>query len=144
MYYIIFLQSSSTAKTNGHENGTSSKSNHRDRNGENGVDENGDEKRHHRKHKKKSRHLERMVSYTSNLWNVRMNLLYANDQQASLIEIQIRLSSIFRKYSKRKMEMKTSIATKKFMFVPKTPQELLDNLKKLPRRRSQRSREIKG
>merc|ERR1712038_2056496 len=64
--------SSSTAKTNGHQNGTSSNDRHRERmeklgllddkheNGENGVDENGDEKRHHRKHKKKSRHLERM------------------------------------------------------------------------------------
>ena len=58
-----FLQSS-TAKTNGHENGTSSKSKHRDRNGENGVDENGDDKKHHRKHKKKSRHLERIVSFS--------------------------------------------------------------------------------
>jgi len=51
---------SSTAKTNGHENGTSSKSKHKDQNGENGVDENGEEKKHHRKHKKKSRHLERI------------------------------------------------------------------------------------
>ena len=69
---------------------------------------------------------------------------FVNDQQDSLIEIKMHLSSIFRKYSKRKMEMKTSIATKKFMSVPKTPQELLDNLKKLLRRPSQRSREIKG
>jgi hypothetical protein len=49
---------STTAKTNGHANGTSSKT--KPSNGENGVDENGEDKKHHRKHKKKSRHLERI------------------------------------------------------------------------------------
>merc|ERR1711981_298228 len=50
----------STAKTNGHENGTSTNGKHITRNGENGVEENGEDKKHHRKHKKKSRHLERI------------------------------------------------------------------------------------
>ena len=61
-----FLQSS-TAKTNGHKNGTSSQSKLSDRNGENGVEENGEDKKHHRKHKKKSRHLERIVSFRDSL-----------------------------------------------------------------------------